>query len=204
MLHRRIEELIDLGKRHDLVKLAFDLMALHAQDRAVHVDIFAARQLGMKPRADFQQRDSPPLEPRLAFTGFGDAAQEFEQRGFARAVAPDQTHHFAALHVEADVLAGPECVGVFLRRVESPPPAIDRRLCQIHYRLAERRVAVHGLAKEVGLAKTIDGDNGCGHKGADSRRGPVQAMSAKLRSVLRNTKSPSTMNSRPPTTELMR
>src|SRR5206468_1136535 len=88
-LHWRVDELLDPGKGHDLVELARDLLAAHAQDRAVQVDVFPTRQFGVEPRADFEQRGHPPVD--LGETGrwLRNTRQDFEQRAFARAVAPD-------------------------------------------------------------------------------------------------------------------
>ena len=54
-LDRRVEELLDLGEGDDLVELAADLGAGHAEDRAVEIDVLAAGQLGMKAGADLEQ-----------------------------------------------------------------------------------------------------------------------------------------------------
>src|SRR5689334_7818107 len=54
-LDRRVEKLLGAGKRHDVIELARDLRARHAENRAVQEDVLAARQLGMKARSDFEQ-----------------------------------------------------------------------------------------------------------------------------------------------------
>ena len=54
-LHRRVEELLDLGKGDDLVELASDLASRHAKDGAVEEDILAAGQLGMEAGADLEE-----------------------------------------------------------------------------------------------------------------------------------------------------
>ena len=55
-LHRRIEELLDLGERDDLVELRGDLGLRHAEDGAVEKDVFAAGQLRVEAGADFEKR----------------------------------------------------------------------------------------------------------------------------------------------------
>ena len=55
VLHRSVDEALHLGECHDLVELAGDLLAAHAQDAAVEIDVFAARQFRMKAGADFQK-----------------------------------------------------------------------------------------------------------------------------------------------------
>ena len=58
---RRIDELLDFGKIHDLIELAVDLGPFHSQDGAVQVDILTPGQFGMKARAHFQQAGNPAL-----------------------------------------------------------------------------------------------------------------------------------------------
>ncbi len=55
-----INELLDLGKGHNFVKLAIDLGLLHAQDRAVQVDVLSTGQLGVKSSTDLEQRPTRP------------------------------------------------------------------------------------------------------------------------------------------------
>ena len=62
-LHRRVEELLDLGEGDDLVELAGDLGLPHPEDRAVEVDVLAAGQLGVEAGADLQERGDPAPEP---------------------------------------------------------------------------------------------------------------------------------------------
>ena len=56
VLDGRVEELLDFGEGDDLVELAVDLGALHAEDRAVEIDVLAAGELGMEAGADLEQR----------------------------------------------------------------------------------------------------------------------------------------------------
>ena len=62
VLHRRVDEALDLGEGDDLVELARDLRAAHAENRAVQENVLAAGQLRMKPGADFEQRADAPDE----------------------------------------------------------------------------------------------------------------------------------------------
>src|SRR5258705_13395286 len=47
-LDGRLGELLKLGERDDLVEFPRNFRAMHSQDRAVEVDILAARQFGVK------------------------------------------------------------------------------------------------------------------------------------------------------------
>ena len=104
----RVEELLDFGKRDDLVEVLLNLAPGHAQHRAVEVDILASGQFGVKTRADFQQRADPPVNVGVAGGRLGDARENFQQRAFARAVATDDAEHFAVLDLERYVFERPE------------------------------------------------------------------------------------------------
>ena len=101
-LDRRVEELLDLGERDDLVELAVDLGPAHAEDRAVEVDVLAAGQLGMKAGADLEQRCRRGRgSPRSPSRRLGDAREDLQQRALARAVAADDARRPRPAHVEA-------------------------------------------------------------------------------------------------------
>ena len=85
---------------------------LHAQDGAVEIDVLAAGQFGVKAGAHLQQRTDAPLDLHLPLGGCGDAREDLEQRALARAVAPDDAHDLAALHLEVDVAQRPDRVAV--------------------------------------------------------------------------------------------
>jgi hypothetical protein len=108
MLDRRIEELLDLGEDDDLVEFAFDLDAAHAEDRAVQEDVFATGQFGMKSGANLEQAGHTASKCHPPSRRFGDAAQDLEQRAFARAVAADNSQDLALLDLETDILERPE------------------------------------------------------------------------------------------------
>src|SRR5262249_4137540 len=75
-LHRRVEKLFDLRKRDYLVELAIDLRLLHAENRAVEIDVFTASQFGVETGADFQQRADAPANLRESARGRGDAREQ--------------------------------------------------------------------------------------------------------------------------------
>ena len=108
MLQRRVDEICDFGESDDLVEFPLDLPLAHAQNRAVQIRIFAARQFGMKSRADFQQAAHAAANFRRAFGGLRDAGENLQQRGFARAVAADQAEHFALFQFEGNIAERPE------------------------------------------------------------------------------------------------
>ena len=91
--------------------LRVDLALAHSEDRAVEEDIFASGQFGMKARADFQQAANAAVDSGEAGSGPGDAREQLQQRGFARAVAADQAHHLTMPHFEAHVAQRPDKSG---------------------------------------------------------------------------------------------
>src|SRR5665213_4072642 len=98
-----VEKLLDLGEGDDLVEFAFDLGVFHAEDGAVHVDVFAAAEFGVKSGADFQQRGDTTAKAGDAFGRLGDPAEKLEQRAFPGAVATDKAHDFTALDLKRNV-----------------------------------------------------------------------------------------------------
>src|SRR5665213_1962944 len=65
----------------------------------------------MEPGAHFQQgrNASPQCDP--SFSGFGDPAQDFQERALPRAITSDNAHHFATFDLEADIPQGPKVLG---------------------------------------------------------------------------------------------
>ena len=106
-LHRRVEELLDLGEGDDLVELAVDLTAGHPQDGAVEVDVLAARQFGVEARADLQQAADPSAQLHPAGRRLGDPREDLQQRRLPGAVAADDADDLARPNVEARPPAGP-------------------------------------------------------------------------------------------------
>ena len=179
MLHRRVEKALYLGEGDDFVEFAGDLGPRHAKDGAVEEDVFPSAEFGMKPRADFQQaRDAAKdFDPSGAW--LGDAREDFQQRGLARAVAADDADHIALGDVERHLAQGPE---ILCRIPGVAPPAAQKGPCPVCECVAQG--VVPGLVGEfVALAEVFDGDDGVGHG---------QMMSAKLRSVRRKYQMPVT------------
>ena len=68
----------------------------HAEDGAVEVDVLAAGELGVEAGADFEQAADAAAEVDAAGGRLGDAAEDFEQRDLAGAVAADDADDLAA------------------------------------------------------------------------------------------------------------
>src|SRR5215813_2149438 len=54
VLHRRIDELPDFCKRHNLIKPFRNMSAVHTENRAIEVDVFPTRQFLVKTCANLQ------------------------------------------------------------------------------------------------------------------------------------------------------
>ncbi len=73
VLHRRIEELLDLGEGDNLVELLLDLGPLHPEDDAVQEDVLAAGQLVVEAGAHFQERPDAAADVGIPAGRLGDA-----------------------------------------------------------------------------------------------------------------------------------
>ena len=87
------------------------------EDGAVHVNIFAAGQLGMKACSHFKQGTDTSAHRDCPIGGFGDTREDLEQCAFARAIASDNAKHPAFFKIEGDILQRPDEVLVVTPRV---------------------------------------------------------------------------------------
>src|ERR1700722_12505278 len=117
-LYGSLDELLQTGKTYDFVQFAVDFRPAHAEDGTVQEDIFAAREVRVKPSPDFDQgRQATPHFD--GSTGRDDDTREqLEQRALARAVVPDYPKGLALPNLEIDVPQRPEflgtkCIGPF-------------------------------------------------------------------------------------------
>src|SRR5690606_35379345 len=86
---RCIDEFVDSGESDDFVEFPPYLVPCHSQHSAAQENILAPRQLGMEAGANLQQTADPAAQTGLPTAGFGDAAQDLQQRRLARPVAAD-------------------------------------------------------------------------------------------------------------------
>src|SRR2546422_5595490 len=98
MFDRGVDKLLNFGKGHYLIKLLPDLGVLHAEDRTVQKDILAPGQLRLKACAHFEQRSNPAVNVGIAFRGFSNSREDFEQSALPRSVAADDADDFAVLY----------------------------------------------------------------------------------------------------------
>src|SRR4030095_15892755 len=88
----------------DLVELAPNLRAAHAENRAVQEDVLASGQLRMKSGADFEQRSHASAHDRLSGGRIRDAREHFEQGALSRPVASDDADDLAFGDLERHVI----------------------------------------------------------------------------------------------------
>jgi hypothetical protein len=62
----------------------------------------------METGANFEQGSDASLDFDLSTGRGGDTGEDFQESGFASAVAPDDAKDFTLLHLEGDVLQSPE------------------------------------------------------------------------------------------------
>ena len=114
-LHRGVDIAFAAAEVDYLVELAVNLVAFHAEDAAVHVDVFAAGEFRVEAGAYLEERGYAATGVDAAGGGGGDAAEELEQGALAGAVLADDAEDIAFLYIEADVLEGIDVVGITLR-----------------------------------------------------------------------------------------
>jgi hypothetical protein len=136
--------LTHFGEFHHLIELFIDLGAFHAKDGAIHVDIFATGELGVKTGSYFEERPHPSAHGDGTFRRFGDAREDFQQSAFARTVPPYNPKYFALFYIERDISQCPDKVLV------SPPVRFSNHCFRQPHRRVEsvyQDIAQHVVAK---------------------------------------------------------
>src|SRR5579884_2778294 len=103
-----VDELIEFGEGDDFVELGGDFAASHAEDGAGEEGVFAAGEFRMEACADFEEGADAAADCGETGGGAGDAGEDFEEGGFAGAVASDEAEDFAFADLERDVAESPE------------------------------------------------------------------------------------------------
>ena len=162
-----VQELLDLGKGDDLVELAVDLAAAHAQDGAVKIDVVAAGELGVEAGADLQQGGDAAVDVGVAGGGLGDAGEDFEEGALTGAITADDADDFALLHLKRHILERPK-IGRGLRISDwgfgMAPAPIRNSQSQIRNSIPQGVVALLGGADAVELGQVFDAEGDVGHQ----------------------------------------
>lgn len=151
---RSVQKFFHTGKIHDLIEFTTDFCPAHTKDGAIEEDIFPSCELGMKPRAYFQQAGYTSAQSNLASAGLSDAGKKLEQCGFSRTVAADDADSIPRHDVEADILESPEFFLVLM-------VTLEEALGQLEYLLAQRTVSTLAfMADSVFFPQAFDRDDG--------------------------------------------
>src|SRR5882724_694930 len=127
VLQRRIKKLFGLSKSDDLIKLLFNFVFAHTQDRAIEKNIFTPCELRMKPSTYFQQAANASIQSHTARRGPGYARKYFQQGRLSRTVPADDADNLAGCHFKAHI-----------------PESPDGFLCAAVVRMSERGVESSG------------------------------------------------------------
>ena len=140
-LHRGVDKIAAFAEFNDLIQLGIHFGLGHAQNSAVHVNIFTARHFLIEAGANLQHTGHAPVQPNFAFGGGGDAAQHLQHGAFACAVAANDAQRFALVNGQIHAVqrhkgfseqAGISAdlyIGVFLAAHTAPPALQIGRQC---------------------------------------------------------------------------
>ena len=90
MAFAEIDKFVDFSEGYDLIEFAVDFALAHSQNGATEVGVLASGEFTVETGTHFQQAAHAPVNFRPARGRPGNAGKNLEQRGLARAVAPDQ------------------------------------------------------------------------------------------------------------------
>src|ERR1700730_6379782 len=102
--HRRVDELLQLGKLHDLVEAPGHFALGEPEHDAVDEDVFAPGDLGMETGAQFDERRDAAPQRHSTRRGPGDAGHQLQRGALARPVAADDAVGLPRRHVERHAL----------------------------------------------------------------------------------------------------
>src|SRR6476661_3106200 len=106
--HRRVEERLEAGKRHDVVEPGRDIGLRHPHDGALQEHVLAPREIGVKPRGHLDERTHASTHAAAASGGLHDSRQQLQRSRFAGAVRADDADGLAPRDLEAHVAKRPE------------------------------------------------------------------------------------------------
>ena len=99
-----VDEPFEFGEGDDSVEFLVDLLLGHAEHRRVEVHIVPTGKLGIEPDAELEEGRDHPINLHLAFVGFIDTGEDFEECRLAGTVASDDAEKFPFFHLERDVI----------------------------------------------------------------------------------------------------
>src|SRR5262249_32411171 len=100
ILNRSVDELPQFGEIDDVVKPAVDVAFCKSEHRTVDIDVLAARQQWIEPRAEGNEPAYPARHFVSTRVRFDEPVQHLQQRGLACAIAADEAEALAACEFE--------------------------------------------------------------------------------------------------------
>ena len=105
-LHRRVDELFELGKLDDLFEAGGDLALGETEHDAVDEDVLASGDLGVEPRTQLDERRDSTVHHHRPRRRFRNAGHQLQHRALARPVAADDTERPPGRYREGHVPHG--------------------------------------------------------------------------------------------------
>ena len=102
-LHRHVDQALDFRELHDVVEAAIDLAARQPEQPGAEIYVLAAGELGMKARAELDERHDASGHLHAAARRPRHARDQLQQRRLAGAVGADDAEAAALGDVDADV-----------------------------------------------------------------------------------------------------
>ena len=98
-LHRRIDEILHLRERDNLIEFPRDLRVLHPENRPVEINIVPPAQLRVKTGPHLQQRRHSPPQDRPAFRRLGNPGKDLSAASISpRRSGRSRPNHLSRLH----------------------------------------------------------------------------------------------------------
>src|SRR5262249_36605919 len=125
-LDGRVDERLDACKLHDLVELARDLTPLHAEDRAVEIDVLPTGELRMEAGSDFEEAAHATVDLGPPAGRRRDPGENLEQRRLAGSVLPDHAEHLTLVDPQRHVVERPDLGPLPMPAARPSRPARER------------------------------------------------------------------------------
>ena len=126
--HRQVDELLELGERHDLVHHLAHPRPRQAVDRAVQIDVLTAGEVRMESGAQLEERRDAAAGLDATRRRRDDPGHDPQQRRLTGAVAADEADRLTGLDRQRDVAQRLHVAG-------TKPPARDEDVLQRALRL---------------------------------------------------------------------
>src|SRR5262249_34050032 len=146
---RAVDELLDFGELENLRNLTLGLVARDAEDRGVHQDVVARREIGIEAGAELEQRHHASDANDAAGRRHDHSRENLEERRLAGAVGTDDAKNGARLDAKGNVAQGPEVAAARFRLA-----AAERRAQPLPER--SRSLSFRFTFERVSLSEAVD------------------------------------------------